>query len=122
MNEKIDKLLTDLQHEMDEGIPVIVEGRKDLKALHAAGLDGKIFKLSSTPMHEIAEKIARENSEVIILTDFDDFGQKAADKLRDFFLNEAVKPNMAYRKRFKRLLGIVYFEDLHTLLEQEKNQ
>ncbi len=122
MNEKIDKLLTDLQHEMDEGIPIIVEGRNDVKALHEAGINGKIFTLSSTSMNELAEKIARKNSEVIILTDFDDFGKKAAEKLKDFFLNEAVKPNMAYRKRFKRLLGITYFEDLPTLLEQEKNQ
>lgn len=122
MNEKINKLLTDLQHDMDEGIPVVVEGRKDREALETAGIHGKMFTLSSTQMNVLAEKIARENREVIILTDLDDFGQKAAKRLKDFFLNEAVRPNMAYRKRFKRLLGVLYFEDLPTLLEQEKNQ
>jgi len=122
MNEKIDHLLTDLQNAMDEGIPVVVEGKNDEKALREAGLHGKMFTLSSSPMNELAETIARENRTVIILTDFDDFGERAAKKLKDFFLNEAVHPDMSYRKRFKSLLGVMAFEDLPTLLEQEKNQ
>jgi 5S rRNA maturation endonuclease (ribonuclease M5) len=122
MNEKIDRLLNDLQHALDEGIPVVVEGKNDEKALREAGLHGKMFTLSSSSMNELTEEIAREHSEVIILTDFDDFGERAAKKLKDFFLNEAVHPDMDFRKRFKSLLGVVAFEDLPTLLEQEKNQ
>ncbi|MCD4740721.1 toprim domain-containing protein [archaeon] len=122
MNEKIQKLLTDLQHEMSEGIPVIVEGKNDKKALKCAGLNGKIHTLSSTSMHELAEKISRTNSQVIILTDLDDFGETAAQKLKDLFLNEAVKTDLTYRKKFKHIIGVRCFEDMPTLLEQEKNQ
>jgi 5S rRNA maturation endonuclease (ribonuclease M5) len=122
MNEKIEKLLMDLQDELEEGKPLIVEGRKDKKALKAIGLKGEFHTLSSTSMTELAEKISRRHKEVIILTDLDDFGEKAAKKLKDLFFNESVKANTSFRKRFQRLLGVLEFEDLPTLLSQEKNQ
>lgn len=122
MNEKVVKLLTDLQHDMSEGIPVVVEGKKDREALTSSGLDGRILTLSSTSMSELVERVSCSCREVIILTDFDSFGEKAAEKLKELFFNEAVKPNLSFRRRFRKLLGLVHFEDLPSLLNQEKNQ
>lgn len=121
MNDKVNQLLEDLQEKMNEGIPVVVEGKNDKKALRQIGLEGTIYTLSSTSMNGLAEVISRKNKKVIILTDLDDFGEKAAKKLRDFFLNEAVKPNLVFRTRFRKLLGVTCFEDMPTLLEKEKN-
>jgi len=122
MNEKVTKLLSDLQLDMDEGIPVVVEGKNDRSALRQSGLDGLVLTLSSTSMNELVEKIACSCREAIILTDFDSFGEKAAKKLKDLFFNEAVRPNLSYRKRFRKILGLVHFEDLPSLLSQEKNK
>lgn len=122
MNEKIVKLLTDLQHEMNEGIPVVVEGKRDREALASVGLRGRILTLSSTSMNELVEGVSCSCREVIILTDLDSFGEKAAEKLKELFFNEAVKPNLSFRRRFRKLLGLVHFEDLPSLLNQERNQ
>ena len=122
MNEKIVKLLTDLQYEMNESIAVVVEGKKDHEDLTSTGLKGRILTLSSISMNELVEGISCSCKEVIILTDFDSFGEKAAEKLRELFFNEAVKPNLSFRRRFRKLLGLVHFEDLPSLLNQEKNQ
>ena len=120
MNQKVERLLADLQHELAEGTPVVVEGIKDIKAFQDVGVEGKFFRLSSSSMSELAERIS--SKKVIILTDFDRFGESAAKKLKDFFLNEDVKPDLSFRKRFRRLLGVVHFEQLPTLLAQERNQ
>ena len=117
--DKIRRLLEDLQDAMDKGIPVVVEGPGDAKALVGLGLDGKVVTLSKKPVADIVQHLSQETKEVIILTDFDTYGVTAAKKLREFFTNECVQVNLSFRTRFKKLLDFVEFEDVPTLVENE---
>ncbi|MFC2175266.1 toprim domain-containing protein [archaeon] len=120
--DKLNRLLSDLQEALDEGAIAVVEGPNDEKALRALGIDGKVAQLSKTPYSELAEKLAKNCREVIILTDFDAYGEKAAKGLRDSFLNECVRVDLSFRTRFKKLLGYTVFEDVPSLFENEINR
>lgn len=121
--DKLDRVLSDLQHALNqEGTIVVVEGPNDEKALQALEIKGHVVQLSKKSYAELAEELAGKCSEVIILTDFDTYGIKAAKGLRDSFLNECVKTNLTFRDRFKKLLGYTEFEDVPSLLENEMNR
>ena len=79
---------------------VIVEGKKDVRALAALGLTN-IIPLNSTPLAEFVQKIIDSNiHEVIILTDFDKEGRKLEKKLDLLFRSHKVKTN----RRLRRIL------------------
>jgi len=83
---------------------VIVEGRKDERALRALGLDN-IIPLNNTPLAEFARKVAKqitesEIHEVIILTDFDKEGRKLEKKLEVLLKSHKVRVN----RRLRRIL------------------
>jgi len=120
--DKLNRLLADLQAALDGGAIAVVEGPNDEKALRALGIDGAVAQLSKRPYSELAEKLAGKCREVIILTDFDAYGKKAAKGLRDSFLNECVRVDLSIRTRFKKLLGYTEFEDVPSLFENEINR
>lgn len=121
-SDKLNRLLDDLRHAIAQGAIVVVEGPNDEKALRAFGISGRIEQLSKKPITDLVQRLSRECKEVIILTDFDTYGQRAARMLRDSFLNECVNANMSFRTRFKKLLGYTHFEDTPTLFEKETNR
>ena len=116
--EKLERLLSDLQYALDHGAIAIVEGPNDEKALRALGITGKAAQLSKKSYSELAEELAGNTSEAIILTDFDTYGIKAARKLRDSFSNECIKTNLSFRTRFRKLLGYVELEDMPSLIKE----
>jgi 5S rRNA maturation endonuclease (ribonuclease M5) len=119
--EAVDKLFRDLRVALEDGAPAIVEGPNDESALRSLGFEGRFVRLSAMSYSELAETLAREGvRRVIVLTDFDKYGEQCARKLRDAFLNESIHPDLIIRKRFKALTGVVEFENLPSLLENEK--
>ena len=116
-DEKLEKLLSDLQYAIDNNAIVVVEGPNDEKALRALGIHGKVAQLSKKPYSELAEELVGITNEAIILTDFDNYGKKAAVKLRDSFSNECIKVDTTFRKRFKKLFDYVEFEDIPSLIK-----
>ncbi len=119
--EAVEKLFLDLKAEIDDGTPILVEGPEDEKALRHLGIDGRFVRLSKVPYHEIAAQLSAEGvRKIIILTDFDDYGEQSARKLKGFFLNESIQADVSFRKRFKALTGLVEFQYLPALLESEK--
>ena len=121
-SEKLQRLLADLQHALDLGAIVVVEGPNDAKALGALGIEGRIAQLSKKPISALAEELSGECREVILLTDCDDYGEKAMKNLRDAFSNECVAVDISFRTRFKKLLGFIEFEDVPSLFENEINR
>jgi len=117
--EKLDRLLSDLQAALDEGAVVVVEGPNDAAALKTLGIEGRVEQLSRKPYAALAAELSGHCTEVIILTDFDAYGRKAAASLRDSFLNECVRTNLVFRDRFKKLVGYTEFEDVPSLLESQ---
>lgn len=69
--EDLKKSILELQEE-NKLIPIIVEGEKDVVALHKLEINGAIITISSgLSIPDFCDKIANEYEEIIILTDWD---------------------------------------------------
>lgn len=104
--EEIENLLGKLKEEADKGIPLIVEGKKDEKALNRLEISGRIIKLKSSrkSVFNLLEHDV-EDREVIILTDFDRRGSDLAKSIHIHFQGQGKKVNMLFWKRMKRIVG-----------------
>lgn len=107
--------------ELNERLPVIVEGVKDRKTLRAIGLRGDIITINrGNSIFNECEQIARKHPEVIILTDWDRKGGKLKYLLTDGFKNNEVKCNTDIRGRLAKLVkkDVKDVEGLRVLLER----
>lgn len=101
--EEFLKIIDELT-ELNLEVPVIVEGKKDVKALRALGLKGDIFTLNhGIPIFNLCEEIAMKNRKVIILTDWDSRGGRLAKALREGFRANAVAYDDKLRARLVRI-------------------
>lgn len=79
--EKIKKVLHHL-YEINKLIPIIVEGKRDKKALRGIGFDGEIITLhSGKSIHEFTENIANRFDKVVLLIDWDKKGEELYSKI-----------------------------------------
>jgi len=103
------------------GVPVIVEGPKDVKALRRLGILGPVFCAKSRRLGlvDFLESIAA-HSEVIILTDFDKEGRALAWRLSRDLSSMRVKANVEIWKQLKALIRseIVGIESLGRYLDR----
>ncbi len=110
--EKGLKLLEKLKEEAEDGIPVVVEGINDEKALKGLGVSGTIVKLKGKhSLSEVAEKIASKFKRAIILTDADYEGRKLAAQISKLLEQYGSHPDLRYLK-MTRLLGKTAVEQL----------
>jgi len=79
--EKIKEVLHYL-YEINKLIPIIVEGKRDKKALREIGFDGEIITLhSGKSIYEFTETIANRFDKVILLIDWDEKGEELYSKV-----------------------------------------
>lgn len=102
--EQIEELLAELRENASSGIPIIVEGADDVRALGKLGVDGSLHKISGgTSLLNFIEGFSGSR-EIIILTDFD----RAGDKLARFFAKHlkrlGVEPITEFRNKLKSLV------------------
>jgi 5S rRNA maturation endonuclease (ribonuclease M5) len=84
--------------EANEERPVVVEGSRDVVSLRLLGLEGHIIPLhSGDPLFQVAESIAAQADEVILLTDWDAKGQTLFEQLRAALAANGVKVDGAFR-------------------------
>jgi len=85
MNEKnlyqLEKAIEELK-EKNKSIPIIVEGEKDVKALHTLDIKGEIIKIHGK-LANLCDDIAMKYKEVIILTDWDKEGWEICRKIEE---------------------------------------
>lgn len=82
--EKIKKVLHYL-YEINKFVPIIVEGKKDRKALKDMGFDGQIITLhSGKSIYEFSENIANRFDKVVLLIDWDEKGEELYSKIGDY--------------------------------------
>ncbi len=112
--EKFNEVIEKLRFLATQGLPIIVEGKRDREALKSFGIDGRILTITSS-LDIVAERAARQSNEVIILTDYDRRGKILAGKLRDLLLDEGVKPNLDIRHELKRACDVEFIEELPSL-------
>lgn len=100
MKEKeiLENLIEELRNSKS---PIIVEGKKDEKALRSLGITN-IHPISRKPIQKFAEEIALKYKEVIILTDIDKEGKKLLARLLEAFDRLGIKVNRNILKELQK--------------------
>ena len=75
---------------------VIVEGKKDKKALQSLGIKN-IIELNKKPIFEIIEYVSSNNKDCIILTDLDKKGKQLYGKLNSCLQRFGVRVDNKFR-------------------------
>jgi len=79
--EKIREILYYL-YEINKLVPIIVEGKRDKKALRDIGFEGEIITLhSGKSIYEFTETIAQKFEKVVLLIDWDEKGEEIYSKV-----------------------------------------
>jgi 5S rRNA maturation endonuclease (ribonuclease M5) len=95
--EDLKKSIAELTEE-NKKIPVIVEGEKDIEALHKLDLTGEIIRLNvGMSLTDFCDRLAEKYKEIIILTDWDRRGGYLCHTIKKN-LQGRVKCNIYYRK------------------------
>jgi 5S rRNA maturation endonuclease (ribonuclease M5) len=82
--EKISEVLSALAEESAKGTIILVEGRKDVEALRALGVEGPIvtIKTGGKSFLDVISEIEAKTSKVILFLDFDRRGKQGTNRLR----------------------------------------
>jgi 5S rRNA maturation endonuclease (ribonuclease M5) len=98
--EFLQGLIKELNDLSGEGAAVLVEGRRDAKALTGLGYTGPLFTVAIlTSSVASRERLREEVRQMIILTDLDAEGRRLAARYVKFLAKEGVRPSLAQRKR-----------------------
>jgi len=105
--KKDEEIFLELIEEMKYHL-ILVEGKKDVKALKSLGLEN-IIAINGKPHIEILEKIYKyqkhpnfKELSVVILTDFDTEGKKLASRFKLLFQKYHIKCNSRLRNKFMK--------------------
>jgi len=126
-NERILQLLEKLAGEAAKGRPVVVEGSKDVNALHQLNVEGKIVssKTSGKSFLDILAEIEQLRvREVILLLDFDRRGVEMTHRLKQHLEKTRIKPNLTFWNELYGLVGrdVKDIEGLPAYLETLKKK
>ena len=119
----LEKAVLELKDE-NNNIPIIVEGEKDIKALHKLGINGTIISANTgTSLTDFCDKISKDFKDIIILTDWDKKGGFLCHTIKKN-LEGRVNCNTYYREVFARNSICRTVEGLPSWIEslREKNK
>ena len=97
--EEISQALTALAEESAQGIPIIVEGKKDVETLRELGVEGKIIcaKTGGKSLLDVVFDIEQDKpAEVILLLDFDRRGKQITNRIRHNLEKARIKVRLDY--------------------------
>jgi len=125
--ERLSQLLEKLATEAAKGIPIVVEGQKDVNALHQLNVEGNIIssKTSGKSFLDILTEIERQRArEVILLLDFDRRGVEWTRRLKQHLEKTKIKPNLTFWNQLYGLVGrdLKDIEGLPAYLETLKKR
>ena len=114
--EDLEKIIDELGEE-NRSIPIIVEGKKDIEALRKLDISGSIISVNAgIPLIDFCDKIAQEQTDIIILTDWDRKGGYLCRTIKKN-LEGRVNCNTKYRELFAKNAMIRTLEGLPSWLE-----
>ena len=119
--KKILKVLEALAEESSKGKPIIVEGKKDVAALRALNIAGKVLtvKTGGKSFLDVLAEIEKMGiSEVILLLDFDRRGKEGTRHLKRNLERAKIKSNIRLWRALSSLVGrdIQFIESLTAYL------
>jgi 5S rRNA maturation endonuclease (ribonuclease M5) len=125
--ERLRKLLEKLTAEAKKGIPVVVEGQKDVASLKQLGVNGDFVssKTQGKSFLDILTEIERRRvTEVILLLDFDRRGVEWTHRLKQHLEKTRIKPNLTFWNELYGLVGrdLKDIEGLAAYLETLKKK
>ncbi len=106
--EKLSRVLDNLAFELSRGVPMIVEGKKDIDALRRLEITGDIIpaKTAAGGLLDLLNEVEkRGKSEVILLMDFDRRGREWMKRLTSNFEEMKIKPNTVFWRKLLTLVG-----------------
>ncbi|MCE5214785.1 MAG: hypothetical protein LLF83_08720 [Methanobacterium sp.] len=113
---KLLSIMEELKECAEQGMPILIEGKKDEEALRNLGINGNFIKVSGSPLKlfEIAEIAALSSSKIIILTDFDKKGNQLARKLSEDIQRLGSNPDLQLRRKIMAITRR-YIKDIESL-------
>ncbi|MDR0493877.1 MAG: toprim domain-containing protein [Nitrososphaerota archaeon] len=106
--EKIDNVLSKLGEQVENGKPMIVEGKKDANALLELGVGGKVFTVKTggkSFLQAAAEIESLGVEEVILLLDFDRRGREGTKRLQQSLERTNTKVNVRFWRELSALIS-----------------
>ena len=102
-----EKVLYGLRTRSAAGVPIVVEGRRDLEALRRLGVDGRVFCLKAAGVSRVGflEKLDGFG-DVVLLTDFDREGGELRLWLYEELLRRGVLADDFAWRRFRALARV----------------
>jgi 5S rRNA maturation endonuclease (ribonuclease M5) len=113
--ERKEKLLARVLAKLDESV-VIVEGKKDVRALRSVGVKGRLVEASGRVKGIVCR--LSDADEVIVLTDADEAGEELASMLVGELEANGVRPDMQVRRDLRFVLGFRTVEEIPRKLEE----
>lgn len=104
-------VLEEIEKLKESGIPVIVEGSNDRKALKELGINNVII-LKGKPLYKLVESI--DAREAVILTDLDEEGKKLYHELKQEFSTRGVMINdrlriLLFKTQLRQIEGLANY-------------
>jgi len=106
--EKILQVLKALAEASAKGKPIVVEGKKDVKALRTLGVAGAVLtvKTGGKSFLDAVSEIEKMNvPEVILFLDFDRRGREGTKRLKQSLERAKIKPNIKFWRELAGLVG-----------------
>ncbi len=100
----LSKLLQRLAAKGEEGVPILVEGKKDLLALRKLGIDGEILCVKNSCENFVGFLDKIQSEEVVLLVDFDESGTTIARDIIQYLEGRGVKVNSIFWRSIRSLI------------------
>lgn len=98
---------------------VVVEGKNDAGALAEAGVQCACVLVRGLKPERVVEKIfAQEREKIVLLTDFDEEGERKEKELKRALAEAGLRPDDALRKKFRQLFRVNTVEQLPFALRR----
>ncbi|MDF1534415.1 MAG: toprim domain-containing protein [Methanosarcinaceae archaeon] len=120
--ELFEGLVNEIIEHTQSGAVIIVEGKRDIIALKKLGITGRIETSTHQPLLVFAENLAKDTTQIIILTDWDRRGDILADRITTYLQNVGITPDLDIRRRISLLVKkeIKDVESLYTYMVKLK--
>jgi 5S rRNA maturation endonuclease (ribonuclease M5) len=106
--EKIEQILECLKQESIRGVPIVVEGDKDLQTLRHLSVQGSILcaKTGGKSRLDLLSQIEESHAkEVILLFDFDRRGKEWTETVRESLEKVRLKPDLTFWNQLRCLVS-----------------
>ncbi|MCJ7424847.1 toprim domain-containing protein [Candidatus Bathyarchaeota archaeon] len=125
--EKIQEILEYLAEESKRGIPIIVEGKKDVETLRAFQVEGEIIaaKTGRKSRLDVISQIEKAGTkEIILMLDFDRRGKEWTKHLTTYLERTRIKPNVTFWNELSAIVRreVKDIEGLATYIETLKRK